>query len=201
MFFSDDDREYYLSLFSHYTKKFNVFVLSYCLMTNHVHHLLVPPNEEALKNALRPVHKLYAEKINERFGWKGHLWQERFFSSPVDADHFWPAVGYIERNPVESGLVAHPSEYRWSSARARCGLVVDDNLYSSERWKKELGMPRDWHAWLNEPVNTEIIEELRKNTRSDLPTGSQEFLRKIEKQTGLPTKRRSAGRPPKTTKD
>src|SRR5438128_10500478 len=59
----------------------------------------------------------YARVLNRRHGFVGHLWQGRFKSPVVQREGYWLSCGrYIERNPIEAGLVARPWEYRWSSA-------------------------------------------------------------------------------------
>jgi hypothetical protein len=47
----------------------------------------------------------------------GHLWQARYYSCPLDAEHVWHALAYVEQNPVRARLVPTAEEYRWSSAR------------------------------------------------------------------------------------
>jgi hypothetical protein len=42
VFFDDSDRELYLSLLREYTAQYQVKILGYCLMTNHVHLIAVP---------------------------------------------------------------------------------------------------------------------------------------------------------------
>lgn len=197
VFFYDEDRELYLELLKKYTRKFGIYVLDYCLMTNHVHLLLIPPNEDAFARALKPVHKTYADTINKRMGWTGHLWQERFFSSAIDAAYLWIAIRYIERNPVEAGLVTHPAEYKWSSAAAHCGMRNDTVLNYSIQWQKELSREKDWYTWLNEAPDAVLTHKLIQNTGRDLPSGSDCFLDKLEIQTGIPTRLRTSGRPRK----
>jgi putative transposase len=53
----------------------------------------------------------YAQAVNRRHGWSGHLWQGRFFSSPLDDAHLWAAVRYVERNPVRAGIVSRAEDY------------------------------------------------------------------------------------------
>ncbi|NQY26781.1 MAG: hypothetical protein HRT92_06330 [Piscirickettsiaceae bacterium] len=45
--------------------------------------MLVPHSEEGLQKALKPLHMRYSQHINKIKGWTGHLWQGRFFSSPL----------------------------------------------------------------------------------------------------------------------
>ncbi|MCK4840325.1 MAG: hypothetical protein KAT04_00415 [Methylococcales bacterium] len=36
-----------------------------------------------MRQVLKPLHMRYSQYINRIKGWKGHLWQGRFFSSPL----------------------------------------------------------------------------------------------------------------------
>ena len=82
VFFSEEDRSVYLGWLKAYCDKYKVEVLAYCLMTNHIHLIAVPKSEDGLQKVLKPLHMRYAQRINRNRGWKGHLWQGRFFSSP-----------------------------------------------------------------------------------------------------------------------
>jgi putative transposase len=41
----------------------------------------------------------------------GHLWQNRFFSCPLDEGHLWTALRYVELNPVRVGVVRKAEDY------------------------------------------------------------------------------------------
>jgi putative transposase len=61
----------------------------------------------------------YWHHYRRRYDLVGHLFQNRFKSPAVEAEGYLLSCGrYIERNPVEAGLVAPPWEYQWSSCRA-----------------------------------------------------------------------------------
>ncbi len=83
VFFSDEDRKKYLTWLNEYCKKHNVHLLAYCLMSNHIHLVVVPNEAGNLQRVLKPLHMRYAQGINRERGWKGHLWRGRFFSSPL----------------------------------------------------------------------------------------------------------------------
>ncbi len=75
-------------------------------MTNHVHLIAVLQQEDGLQRILKPLHMRYVQRINRRQGWSGHLWQRRFFSSPLsDEGYLWFCVGYVDPNPVRAGMV------------------------------------------------------------------------------------------------
>ncbi len=69
-------------------------------------------DEASLAGALKPLHTRYAQHINRTRGVSGRLWQGRFFSCPLDEEHLWSAVRYVERNPVRAGLVERAEDYR-----------------------------------------------------------------------------------------
>lgn len=79
VFFTDEDRQIYLEWLMFYCDKYDVAVLAYCLMTNHVHLVLTPSSDDGLQKVLKPLHMRYSQHINKIKGWKGHLWQGRFF--------------------------------------------------------------------------------------------------------------------------
>jgi putative transposase len=55
-------------------------------MTNHVHLVEIPGQEETLAKAVGRTHFYYAQAINRLHGRSGHLWQNRFFSCGLDED-------------------------------------------------------------------------------------------------------------------
>jgi putative transposase len=56
--------------------------------------------------------------INFREGWRGHLFQGRFASYPMDAANLMVAVRYVENNPVAAGLMEQAEDWPLSSARS-----------------------------------------------------------------------------------
>lgn len=81
-------------------------------MTNHVHLIAIPKNKESLSKAIGETHRLYTKKINFEQKVKGHFFQERFYSTPLDEDHFLYALKYVEQNPAKAGMVKYPWDYK-----------------------------------------------------------------------------------------
>jgi putative transposase len=128
VFFTEGDRNVYLEWLREYATRNGVGVLAYCLMTNHVHLVVVPATKDGLHRTLRPLHTRYAQRINRSRNWKGHIWQGRYFSSALDAPFLLAAIRYVERNPVRARMIDWAEEYPWSSAAAHCGLKTDPVL-------------------------------------------------------------------------
>ena len=197
IFFTDEDREAYLSWLREYSDKHQVEVLAYCLMTNHIHLVAVPATDDGLHRALKPLHMRYAQSINRARGWKGHLWQGRFFSSPLDEAYLWAAVRYVERNPVRAGMEHRAENYRWSSAAAHCGGRPDSLLNLESDWSKQFAAIDDWSVWLAEGDETGEIQTLRQNVEKGLPCGDASFIQRLGKMVGRQLEYRPQGRPKK----
>ena len=197
IFFIDEDREAYLSWLKEYSEKYEAEILAYCLMSNHIHLVLIPTNEDGLHRLLKPLHMRYAQRINRARGWKGQLWQGRFFSSPLDDAYLWAAVRYVERNPVRAEMVRRAEHYRWSSAAAHCGKRLDELLNLDSGWGKQFAAMENWASWLAEGDENEEIATLRRNVEKGLPCGSTRFLQKLGKHAGRVLEYRPQGRPKK----
>lgn len=144
-FFSDADYTLYLGLLRHWCEKCATRVWAWCLMPNHVHLILVPAHSDGLRAALAPTHRGYTWEVNQREGWRGHLWQSRFASFPMEETHLHACLRYVELNPVRAGLAARAEEWPWSSARAHLGLGGD----RLTELAPTLERIDDWRAFLN----------------------------------------------------
>ncbi len=101
VFGGDRDRRKYLSLMKAAGKRFGLEFWSWCLMSNHIHFLVVPKEKDSLAKSFGDAHKKYTRTVNLKEGVKGHLFQERFHSCPVQNDVHAVAVGrYVEQNPI-----------------------------------------------------------------------------------------------------
>lgn len=182
VFVDDADRFAYRQTVAHYFAQQQLQVWAYCLMTNHVHFVVVPSDEDALGRAFRDAHACYALAFNQRHRLNGHLWQGRFFSCPLDGDHLWAAVRYVERNPVRAGMAVQAESYPWSSAAAHCGGAADGLL--SGDFPPPNAIP-DWREWLSTQPE-EDMDHLRRCTRTGRPCGSTSFVERLEHSLARP---------------
>lgn len=196
IFFTEADRKLYLKWLNEYSQKYNVDVLAYCLMTNHVHLILKPDTKDGLQRVLKPLHMRYAQYINKAKGWKGHLWQGRFFSSALDEAYLWSAIRYIEQNPVRAGMVNNAEDYLWSSAAAHCGIRKESLLKELTDVEKAVSV-EEWSKWLSLPEKEDKVNIIRRNIEKGLPCGSENFIEHLEKQINRRLRYRPQGRPKK----
>ncbi len=123
-------------------------VYGYCLMSSHMHLIAKATSKHhALSDILRDLKKFTSKAIvqnviNEpesRREWmlayfkkagehlknvKGYkFWQDGNHPEMIETNEFFDQkLNYIHNNPVNDGIVEHPEDYLWSSARNYAGL-------------------------------------------------------------------------------
>ena len=193
-FFCDDDYRVYQDLMAEWCAHYGVAVWAYCLITNHVHLIAVPATEEALGLAVGEAHRRYTRHVNLREGWRGHLWQGRFASFPMDERTLLAAARYVELNPVRAGTTKRPEDYAWSSAKAHLA-GRDDRLV---KVGPLLDIAGDWATFLAGGLGEAECAALRQHERTGRPLGDERFIKRLETTLGLSLKKNKPG--PKRTR-
>jgi putative transposase len=127
---------------------------------------------------MKPLDLRYAQHVNWTHGISGRLWQGRFFSCPLDEEHLWAAIRYVERNPVRARIVRRAENYPWSSATAHCGMRDDPVLSSLPKGRP--AAREEWSAWLAEGDDAKMLARLRLYTRTGRPAGGKRFISALE---------------------
>ena len=190
IFKNDSDRNTYLQFIKEETLRCEIDVLSWCLMTNHVHFVAVPHDESSFARGFGEAHKRYTRMKNFSDGVRGYLFQGRFGSCVLDERHLLAAVRYVENNPVAAGIVTHAWEYQWSSAAYHVGKIEDDVLVKD---RNLFGLVDDWRIYLGEAENDDF-NTIRKATRKGRPAGDNDFTIKMESRTGRVLRQAKPGR-------
>ena len=188
-FFCEEDYHLYMKLMAKWWSRHDVSIWAYCLMPNHVHLVVVPSTPDGLARSIGQAHQRYALKMNEREGWSGHFWQERFASFVMDESYLMAAVRYVELNPVRAKMVSQPEDYRWSSARAH--LESEDDVLVTVRPMLELVS-----SWRELLTTTDVKKEnaILTNSKTGRPLGCGEFVSGLEKMLGRTLKPKKVGR-------
>jgi len=180
VFFDDEDRHTYLDLLAAAASDAQLAVLGYCLMSNHVHLIVVPAHADSMALAIREAHRNYSRWLNLRLRRTGHVWQNRYFSCPLDPAHAAYAMRYVEFNPVRAGMTESVLDYEWSSARAHAGIGQASAMlnagdwasaYPAKKWKEVLGLGFR---------HSGDLDRLREATRTGRPFGAPDFVAQLE---------------------
>jgi len=91
----------------------DIQLLSYCLMPNHFHLLVLQINEKAMTKLLHAVMTSYASYFNKRYKRSGPLFESRYRASHITSDGYLLHISrYIHLNPHEW------RHYRYSSLQS-----------------------------------------------------------------------------------
>lgn len=113
--------------------------------------------------------------INFRENLRGHLWQGRFASFPMDETYLLAAVPYVEMDPVRANLLPDAASWPWSNVQAHLsgrndGLVKVAPL---------LDMVGDWKLFLA-GAEEERLNDIRRHERTGRPLGTVGFVERLE---------------------
>jgi len=194
IFFADDDRRAYLDLLAQESERSGLALLAYALMTNHVHLIVVPGDDEALARAVGRTHWRYTQYLNRLRRRSGHLWQNRFYSCPLDGPHLRQACAYVERNPVRARLVRLAWRYPWSSAAVHVGEAPPPPWLDVKAWRAWC-TTRAWRSELQRPEDEDELRSFRAAIHRGRPLVGDRLLSKLERQLGRCLRPRPVGRP------
>ncbi|WP_339489675.1 transposase [Pseudomonas sp. EL_65y_Pfl2_R95] len=207
VFAADYDYQRYLTDLRELKDAFGVKVYAYCLMTNHVHLLLVPGDSAAglgqLMKALAARATRYRNRIERR---SGILWESRYKSSVVQSDTYLLACArYIELNPVRARMTAEAGDYAWSSYCERIGQDTGSGLLDTDPCFLALGCDHDercerYKSFVKQGMRTDEICLIRNALQRGQLTGNKRFIDEIELVTGHRIEQRGQGRPKKNIK-
>jgi putative transposase len=184
VFFSAADRKYYLAALARCCEEFKLKVWAYCLMSNHVHVVAVPEQPYSLAQGIGRTNLIYTQRVNLKYRRTGRLWQNRFFSTPVDSDEYlWAVCRYVENNPVRAHLVQHAWNYPWSSARHHVKSTPDP-LIEESSWL-DPSQREEYRSYLAERSNNqEELDRIRQTVQTGRPFGTPTFIAKLERRLG-----------------
>ena len=191
-FIEKNDYKRYLSWFEQYRSKYDLSVLAYCLMPNHIHAVIIPKNKESIGRACDVCQMRYAQYFNKKNKRTGHLWQGKYYSCILDEKHLYSVIRYVENNPVRANLVKNPEEWEWSSAKAHLNAGTSKiTLFPVNMF---IGV-ESWTTYLTETNDQITMDKIATHTLSGKPLGSKSFVRKLERLLDVSLETSPRGRP------
>jgi putative transposase len=200
-FVSDEDRAFYLHHLARALPRAGCLLHAYCLMDNHVHLLLTPAEAKGCALLMKSVAQLHAHYFNKKHGRSGYLWQGRFKSCLVQAEHYVLACyRYIETNPVRAGMTRAASRYPWSSFRANANGEKSSLVTPHDEYLQLGATPSERQAVYRDFFGTAagvmVVEQIRSATNGGFVLGDAPFKNAIARALGRRVDARRAGRPP-----
>ena len=115
IFRSSQDYKKFLIILKKTKKLYPFYLYSYNFLPNH-YHLELETIDLSISKIMHQINFLYSSYFNFRYHRSGHLFQDRFYSNPIDKEiYFWEVSRYIDLNAFRAGLTKKPESYKWSS--------------------------------------------------------------------------------------
>lgn len=178
IFIDEQDFKTYLELIARHAERSKSGILAYCIMTNHAHLLVKPPETVSLPSMMHGLGQGYALHVHKKYQKTGRLWENRYFSSIVDHEaYLWAVVRYIEQNPVRAKIVTKAEDYPYSSAKAHINGEPDQLLSEAIFDESER---KEYIKFVREDTSHEGIKFIQASTRNGRPIGNEKFIRTME---------------------
>ncbi len=206
IFFAAEDDGRYHDWLAEAAGRYSCRIHAYVLMTNHVHLLVTPRDENSLPRMMQSLGRRYVRHINGLYRRSGTLWEGRYRAAPIDSEaYFLACCRYIELNPVRAGMVDHPRAYRGSSYRAHADGVADA-LLSEHAIYRALGRSgearrKEYRALFRDALDGEFVAALRAATNGGWALGEARFAQQIADAVGRRAAKLAPGRPSKDRRD
>lgn len=200
IFMDSADMRRLLDLLQTHAKEQGVQMHSYVLMSNHLHLLLTPLQNDSLPKMMQAVGRSYVLYFNKRHGRSGTLWEGRYRSSLIQTERYFLAcMAYIDLNPVRAGMVAHAADYDWSShghyiGRQNEAWLTPHPLYW-DMGNTPFAREAAYAAMVQAGVHQEQQQALTSSALSGWALGEKSFVQGLQKQTSRRVNRAKAGRP------
>ncbi|MEQ1555910.1 MAG: transposase [Gallionella sp.] len=206
IFAADADYHFYLRCLQEAADTHSLTVHAYVLMTNHVHLLVTPATETSLSKTLQSIGRRYVQYFNFSYQRTGTLWEGRYKSTLIDSERYLLiCMRYIEMNPVRAEMVAHPSDYPWSSYRANAQGNADVLLAPQELYQR-LGRSDEerqsaYRQLFRAQVSKSDVDAIRDATNKGWVLGDSRFGEKVSALTDRRAMPMARGRPKKEVAD
>ncbi len=186
------DRNRWLELLFRAKQNYGLEVLNYIVTSNHI-HLLVADNgsRDTIPKSMQVIAGQTAQEYNIRKKRGGAYWEDRYHATAIQADsNFISCLIYIDMNMVRTGVVSHPSEWRWSGYNEIQNPKKRYSIINYRRLTELLGINsldslKKYHGkWVEESLKKNRQARQEKWSQS-IAVGSKEYVENIKDKLGV----------------
>lgn len=195
------DRERALSLVTEQASRHAVAVHAYVLLDSQLQLLVTPDSATGLQQFMQAVGRSYVRYFNDRHGRSGTLWDGRYRSALIQAEHYLLAcMAHMDLSPVRAGLVGEARDFLWSSHAHYVGLRQERGLSPHLQYWALGNTPFDREAAYAKLVHDGLRQAeqaaLNEATLHGWAVGDAAFLQQLQRATARRVVKAKAGRPP-----
>ena len=195
IFLKSEDFEAFERMMAEALERSRIKLFAYCLLPNHWHMVVSPEVDGEMGRFGQWLGLTHTQRhhAHYRSAGEGHLYQGRFQSFPVQADHHFHAVcRYVERNAYTADLCAEPDAWRFGSLwRWAHGTPDEKSLLSA--WP----LPRrpKWIEFVAAKLTDKERQAMQRSVTRGVPFGDENWVSKTVRRFGLESTLRARGRP------
>jgi putative transposase len=188
--------------------KHGLAIHAYVWMTNHIHLLATPAQDNSISKVFQSVGRRYVQYFNFTYQRSGTLWEGRYRATVVDSEaYLLTLMRYIELNPVRADMVSHPRDYPWSShafnAQGAAGINTD--WLTPHREYLRLGRSAAdrqsaYRQLFRAAISNADLTAIRESTHKGWALGGERFREQIEALGQRRAASKGVGRPKNSDK-
>lgn len=171
IFEKDNYKLRYKKIIRENIEKFQIKVISYCIMSNHTHILIYTDNIDTMIKFMHNVNTSYAIYYNKVKSRVGYVFRDRFRTQTIlNENHLKNCIVYIHKNPVKAQIVDNEEKYKYSSYNE---YIKNSEIIDIKFIKTSLGLTTN--SWVknilamhrNDKIKDKFIDVQLKNKLTD----------------------------------
>lgn len=121
----------YLKLLRKMSEAFDIIILAYVIMDNHVHILIYYNDVQDISKFMHQVNQNFAQIYNKNNERVGHVFRDRYKCKQIKyITNLYMVLAYIHFNPYKAGIVNRLIDYKFSSYNQYLtGKIDRKNIY------------------------------------------------------------------------
>ena len=156
------DIKFYIKNMYEIKDKYNVKIIAYCIMNNHVHMLLETAGVENSSKYMHCLNTRFGQYYNKKYKRVGYVFRDRYKAEGIYSEkQLYNCIKYIYDNPVKAEICKKPEEYKFSNYKKIDFIDDEEYVFIDVEEDKEIICEKLVKEFLNKKKMK--MEEVREN--------------------------------------
>lgn len=115
VFRQSEDKEIFIKNLYAYSRRFDIEIISYCIMQNHYHLIIkTGARPQDVSILMHDFTTKFCTYLNKKYNNVGHVFQGRYKAKFIKSESNLLRVKlYLKKNPEKAGYVKNYEDYKW----------------------------------------------------------------------------------------